>query len=408
MLPQKIAGNSGLTGRRLGFAGATVKAGAKMMRLIKTRAAASLVCLVIASACAQAADPYRIGVISPLTGPAATVGTRQNEAIQWWADEINAKGGIKNRRVELILCDDHANPEAGVTCARNHIQSGVDLLLDTSVAGAVRAVIPLLSNGPVMIVASPIINPDPKSFVFQTSPTDLEITRSLLKYLVDNHKKQLAMIASTDATGEVGVADAQAVFKPAGVDLNLSRIDIQSNDASIQLTNVLKDDPPLLYSAYSGGGAATVVKSFTNLGFKMPLVISNANLTESFMALIRNDMPPRLLGLGLNGMVPEFVTDQKEKARIEYFKQSYQAAKKQPVDLLSLLGLMLADTAEAVLRNVDDPKNAAATKAFLESATVDSVGEIRFSPTNHVGLGAESVAVLEYKNDHWTKPDPLK
>ena len=70
---------------------------------------------------------------------------------------------------------------------------------------------------------------------------------------------------------------------------------------------------------------------------------------------------------------------------------------------------MLADTADAVLRNVDDPKNVVATKAFLELATINSVAKISaFSPARHVGLGADSVSVLEYKSDHWTKADPLK
>jgi branched-chain amino acid transport system substrate-binding protein len=379
------------------------------MRVLVTLAVAALMAAAgIAVHPARAADPFLIGVISPLSGPVATVGVRQTAAIRWWAEDVNAKGGIKGRKVELAVCDDQGNPETAVTCARSHMQHGVALLLDTSVAGTIKAIIPLLANGPVMVVASPIINPDPASYVFQTSPLDLEITRGLLNYLQANHKDRLAMIASTDATGEVGVADAQAVFPPAGVKLSLSRIDLRANDASIQLANVLKDNPPLLYSAYSGGGAATVVKSFTNLGFTMPLVISNANLTDAFMALIKTDMPPRLLGLGLNSMVPEFVSDPGEKARIQYFKQSFEASRKESVDLLSHLGLMLADTANAVLANVPDPKNAAATKAYLEQARIKSVATIHFSPTSHVGLTAESVAVLEYKKDHWAKADPLK
>lgn len=378
------------------------------MRTLAALVASAVVAASSLASEAFAADPFVVGVISPLSGPVATVGVRQTDAIKWWAEDVNGKGGIKSRQVELAICDDQGNPETAVTCARNHIQRGVAMLLDTSVAGTIKAIVPLLSNGPVMVVASPIINPDPQSYVFQTSPLDLEITRGLLMYLQANHKDRLAMIASTDATGEVGVADAQAVFPPANVKLSLARIDLRSNDASIQLANVLKDNPPLLYSAYSGGGAATVVKSFANLGLTMPLVISNANLTESFMALIRNDMPPRLLGLGLNSMVPEFVSDPVQKARIEYFKQSYEASRKQPVDLLSHLGVMLADVSDAVLRNVDEPKDAAATKRFLESAHINSVATIHFSPTSHVGLGAESVAVVEYKKDHWTKADPLK
>lgn len=379
------------------------------MRPLAAFAASTVFCVAsLLAGEALAADPFLIGVISPLSGPVATVGVRQTAAIKWWAADVNAKGGIKGHKVELAICDDQGNPETAVTCARGHMQKNAALLLDTSVAGTIKAIMPLLDKGPVMIVASPIINPDPKTYVFQTSPTDLEITRGLLNYLKANHKDRLAMIASTDATGEVGVADANAVFPPANVKLALARIDLRSNDASIQLANVLKDNPPLLYSAYSGGGAATVVKSFTNLGLTMPLVISNANLTDAFMALIKNDMPPRLMGLGLNSMVPEFVSDPAEKTRIEYFQKSFEASTKEKVDLLSHLGLMLADTANAVLTNVADPHNAAATKAYLEQAHIKSVATIHFSPTSHVGLGAESVAVLEYKKDHWAKADPLK
>jgi hypothetical protein len=107
-------------------------------------------------------------------------------------------------------------------------------------------------------------------------------------------------------------------------------------------------------------------------------------------------------------MVPAFVTDPAQKARIEYFTTSFEASRKQPVDLLSHLGLMLADTAGAVLANVADPKDSAATKSFLEGARIPSVAIIHFSPASHVGLGADSVAVVEYKSGHWTKADPLE
>lgn len=356
---------------------------------------------------ASATDPFVIGVIAPMSGPIATIGSRQVAAIQWWADGVNASGGIKHRKVELALCDDRGSAEVAVTCARNHMERGVVLLLDLSIAGAVRGVMPLLTHGPVMIIPSPIINPPANSYVFQTSPTDLEMTRGLARYIQENHKDRVAMIASTDATGEVAVADAKAAFPAAGIKMTLTRIDMQSNDASIQLASALKDNPPVLYSAYAGGGAAAVVKSFTNLGLTLPLVISNANLTAAFMALIRNDMPPRLLGMGVKSMVPETVTDPEEKARIEYFTKSYEASRKEAVDVLSQFGLMVADTADAVLRNVDDPRDADATKKFLETTPIKSLLTMHFSPTSHVGLTADSAVVLEYKHDHWAKAGPL-
>ncbi len=36
-----------------------------------------------------------IGVIAPTSGPLATVGVRQLDAIKWWQQDVNSKGGIK-------------------------------------------------------------------------------------------------------------------------------------------------------------------------------------------------------------------------------------------------------------------------------------------------------------------------
>ena len=379
------------------------------MRILATLCLTALVAIACPAArAASAADPYLIGVIAPMTGPIATIGSRQVAAIQWWAESVNAGGGIKGRKVEIALCDDRGNPETAVTCARNHIERGVVLLLDVSIAGAVKGVMPLLTHGPVMIIPSPIINPPANSYVFQTSPTDLDMTRGLARYIQENHKDRVAMIASTDATGEVAVADAKAAFPAAGIKMTLTRIDMQSNDASIQLANALKDNPPVLYSAYAGGGAAAVVKSYSNLGLTVPLVVSNANLTAAFMALIRNDMPPRLLGMGVKSMVPETVTNPEEKARIEHFTKSYEASRKEPVDVLSQFGLMVADTADAVLRNVDNPRGPDATRKFLETTPIKSLLTMHFSPTSHVGLTVDSAVVLEYQHDQWVKAGPLK
>lgn len=363
---------------------------------------------IMAATAAEAAEPLLIGVIAPTSGPLAVVGVSQLNAIQWWQQDVNSKGGIRGRHVELATCDDQGNPETAVTCARNLIGQHVLLILNTSVTGPVRATVPLVKDGPVMIVASPTIEPSPKSFVFQGLPTDLEITRALDAFLKANKVDRLAMIAATDATGEAGVIDAQKVFPPAGVKLALTRIDLHANDASIQLAGVMKSNPQALYSSYSGAGAAAVVKSYANLGLTIPLIISNANVTNAFVSVIKDDMPPRLYGLALRSIVPELVSDPRNRARIAYFDKSYQAWKHGPVDQLNHLGLLLADIAGAVLAKVDDPGNAQATRAFLERTPIYSVQTIRFSPESHIALKAANIAVVEYKSGHWAKADPLR
>jgi ABC-type branched-subunit amino acid transport system substrate-binding protein len=356
---------------------------------------------------AFAAEPYVVGVISPMTGPMATVGAQSTAGLQVWAQGVNTTGGIKGRQIELDICDDQGTPESAVNCARHHIQRGVVIILDNSVSSTIRAITPLLKEGPVMIVVSPIIEPDPKGYVFQTTATDLEITRALVPYLKASNVKKLAMIAATDTTGEANATNAQKVFPPSGIKLSLARIDLKSNDASIQLANVVNDSP-IIYSAYSGAGAATVVKSFNNLGLTIPFVLSNANPSDAFMALIKDDLPPRLLGLGLNFMVPELIESAKQRARLQQFQAVFQQARKETPSLLALMGVTLADTAEAVLRNVDNPYDSAANKAYLETAQIESIAPIKFSVDSHVGMSASTISVVEYKRGHWTKADPIK
>ena len=122
------------------------------------------------------ADEFKIGVIAPTTGPAATVGTRQLSTLQWWERETNASGGIRGKTIRLMTCNDEANPEKAASCGRDLIAQKAVLILNCSVTGAIRATIPLVEHGPVMLTPAPGVVPPPTGYVFQTSPSDTSLT----------------------------------------------------------------------------------------------------------------------------------------------------------------------------------------------------------------------------------------
>lgn len=62
---------------------------------------------------AWAVDPIKIGIMLPLTGRQATLGRIQQNAALMAADEINAAGGVKGKKVELVIADTQGNPDAG-------------------------------------------------------------------------------------------------------------------------------------------------------------------------------------------------------------------------------------------------------------------------------------------------------
>src|SRR5262245_5137337 len=71
---------------------------------------ASLALTAVGGLVAQAADPIKIGLGLALTGGLSANGKPALMAIQIWKDDVNNKGGLLGRPVELIYYDDQTNP----------------------------------------------------------------------------------------------------------------------------------------------------------------------------------------------------------------------------------------------------------------------------------------------------------
>ena len=79
-------------------------------RAIELRCLALLIVALCIGAAARAAEPIKIGMSMALTGPLAGTGKAALLGTQIWVEDINAKGGILGRPIQLIHYDDQSNP----------------------------------------------------------------------------------------------------------------------------------------------------------------------------------------------------------------------------------------------------------------------------------------------------------
>jgi branched-chain amino acid transport system substrate-binding protein len=77
----------------------------------------------IAASSVWASDAIKIGFSMPLTGGLASNGKAILTAYQMWKDDINAKGGLLGRDVELVYYDDQSNPALVPAITRNSLMS---------------------------------------------------------------------------------------------------------------------------------------------------------------------------------------------------------------------------------------------------------------------------------------------
>lgn len=100
--------------------------------------------LTVPAAAIGAGNPIVIGGSLPLTGEFAETGQWIERGMRYWAEEINAKGGMLGRPVEFKIYDDQSNVGKAVTFAEKAITvDKVDLLFGGYPGTAARAVMPV-------------------------------------------------------------------------------------------------------------------------------------------------------------------------------------------------------------------------------------------------------------------------
>ena len=95
--------------------------------------------LLAFSNAAIAQDAVKIGYIDPLSGGGASIGEVGLKTFQFLADELNAKGGIQGKKVEIVPLDNKTNPQESLIQAQKAIDAGVRYVTQgngSSVAGA--------------------------------------------------------------------------------------------------------------------------------------------------------------------------------------------------------------------------------------------------------------------------------
>jgi branched-chain amino acid transport system substrate-binding protein len=93
----------------------------------------------------RAADPIRVGMSMALTGGVAPIGKQVITALQIWRDDVNAKGGLLGRPIELVFYDDQSNPANVPQIYTKLIDvDKVDLLIGPYATNMVAPAIPVL------------------------------------------------------------------------------------------------------------------------------------------------------------------------------------------------------------------------------------------------------------------------
>ncbi|HEV8616890.1 MAG TPA: ABC transporter substrate-binding protein, partial [Methylomirabilota bacterium] len=188
-------------------------------------------CLVVGGAWPTEAqqEPVRIGFIQPLSGPIAAAGSYITNGAKIALDRVNAKGGVKGRRLELIIEDNKSDPAETRNAAEKLIvRDKVPVLIGAWGSSMTLAMMPLAAQHGVGIIvetSSSVKITDPKTpgskVVSRISPTSELEALGVEPLLPQLGMKKVGYIAVNTDWGRGAVVAFGDVIKKQGGKIEL-------------------------------------------------------------------------------------------------------------------------------------------------------------------------------------------
>ena len=256
--------------------------------------AALLSCVTLA----RAADTRDINVILPLTGGGAFLGKAEQQALQQYEKTVNSTGGIHGKPVKFVFHDDQSSPQLAVQLANQVKATNPPVILGSALVALCNAMAPLMKDGPLLYCFSPGIQPVSGGFVYSSSISTKELAAALLRYFGRKGWKKVALITSTDASGQDAYRNFKTLVGAEGhKDVELiaeAQLNPTDVSAAAQIQRLKGANPDVLVAWSTGGPIGTIFKAIHDAGVEVPVATTNGNMTYAQMAQYAAFLPKEL------------------------------------------------------------------------------------------------------------------
>jgi branched-chain amino acid transport system substrate-binding protein len=251
-----------------------------------------------ASQAAVAADETVVQVILPLTGGASFTGKGGSAGLKALEDYVDRTGGINGTPVRFEIRDDQSSPQTAVQLMNQMMEKHPPVVLGSAITAMCSAEAPLAANGPVLYCFSPGIHPAPGTYVYSASVSTLDLSRALIRYFRLRGWTRIAVMTSTDASGqdaERGIQANMALPENAGVKI-VAREHFNPGDLSVaaQIENIHSAQPQAFIAWTTGTAVATIFKALVQAGVDIPVGTTNGNMSYDQMVQYADFVPKQL------------------------------------------------------------------------------------------------------------------
>lgn len=274
---------------------------------------------------AAGGDTVKIAFMGALTGDVAMFGKPSLEGMKMAAEEINAKGGVLGRKIEIVEADNRGDKQEGAALAQKFVsRDNVVAILGDPTTGISKVVAPIAQKAQVVMLSAGATGPgvvEIGDYIFRDTLLDSVAMPALVDYLVKNLKfTRFALVTSDNNDYSFGLSQT---FRDAVKGTNVrivadEKIKDGDKDFSAQITNIKASKPDaIFFSGYYTEGAL-LMKEARKQGLKVPMVGGDGISATTFLELGGDAVEGSIAYLGFSpeqatGETATFVANYKKR-----------------------------------------------------------------------------------------------
>ena len=286
---------------------------------------------------AGAPEEIKIAWVDFYSGPGATMGIPEKQAVEWLVNKYNSEGGIRGVKIKLALVDEMGGPDKQVMEYRRMVlDEKIDVVCGYTSSASCLAIAPVAEELQTLTLiqncGSHRITEDlDLKYTFRTANTQVSECVMAARYILET-MPDVKTIAGMNEDFSWG-RDNWEAFKTA---IQTLKPDVkvvtelwtkfQAGEYSAEISKLLAVKPDVIYSSLWGGGQVAFVKQAVPRGlFRRSLVFFNT--AENPLQEYKKQMPDNVLVCGRATvgyfLYPAPDTNPRQKEFVEGIKSTY-------------------------------------------------------------------------------------
>ncbi len=352
---------------------------------------------------AAPAEPIKVGALMSITGPASFLGAPEARTLEMLVDELNKKGGVGGRPLQLVVKDTGGDPAKAISFAKQLIEEEqVFAIIGPPTSGETMAVKPIAQEAKTLLLscaaAEAIVNPV-APWVFKTAQKDSHAIVKLFQQMKKMGTTRIGLLSSNTGFGKAGKEQIAKLAPEHGIQIAVDEVyDKAATDLTAEVTKLKAANVQAVLNWSIEPAQAIVLKNARQVGLTVPIFQSHGFANIQYV---------KAAGAAADGVifpasrivVAEALPEKHpQKAVLVAYKKAYEARFSEDASAFGgyahdALGILVKAIGQV---GPDKEKVRAAVEGM--KGYVGTSGVFSFGPADHNGLDVDAFEMVTVKD----------